>query len=117
MAVMLLTVYMVWALLLFRSARPPPAGRLFLDFNLTFHSHRELRKLRRHAHHGRRHARPAPEPGGSAHDWIAQHSPTGDVPGTGPALHRPVIVGNTQVGMVEWVSLNQPPRQGSEVPR
>jgi hypothetical protein len=33
-AVMLSTVYVVWAIFLFRSARAPLAHRLFLDFNL-----------------------------------------------------------------------------------
>ncbi len=34
-AVMFSTVYIVWALFLFHSARAPLANRLFLDFNLT----------------------------------------------------------------------------------
>jgi hypothetical protein len=34
-AVMLSTVYIVWAIFLCRSARNPLAHRLFLDFNLT----------------------------------------------------------------------------------
>jgi hypothetical protein len=34
-AVMFSTVYLVWALFLFGSARAPLANRLFLDFNLT----------------------------------------------------------------------------------
>jgi hypothetical protein len=34
-AVMFSTVYVVWAIFLFRSARDPIANRLFLDFNLT----------------------------------------------------------------------------------
>jgi hypothetical protein len=34
-AVMFCTVYVVWAIFLFRSARDPIANRLFLDFNLT----------------------------------------------------------------------------------
>ena len=34
-AVMFSTVYIVWALFLFGSARAPLANRLFLDFNLT----------------------------------------------------------------------------------
>ncbi len=34
-AVMFATVYIVWALFLFHSARTPLANRLFLDFNLT----------------------------------------------------------------------------------
>ena len=34
-AVMFSTVYIVWALFLFRSAKVPLANRLFLDFNLT----------------------------------------------------------------------------------
>jgi hypothetical protein len=34
-AVMLSTVYVVWAIFLFHSARAPLAHRLFLDFNLT----------------------------------------------------------------------------------
>ncbi len=34
-AVMFATVYIVWALFLFGSARAPLANRLFLDFNLT----------------------------------------------------------------------------------
>jgi hypothetical protein len=34
-AVMFSTVYIVWALFLFASARAPLANRLFLDFNLT----------------------------------------------------------------------------------
>jgi hypothetical protein len=34
-AVMFSTVYIVWALFLFRSAKAPLANRLFLDFNLT----------------------------------------------------------------------------------
>jgi hypothetical protein len=34
-AVMFSTVYLVWALFLFRSAKAPLANRLFLDFNLT----------------------------------------------------------------------------------
>jgi hypothetical protein len=34
-AVMLSTVYVVWAVFLFYSARDPLAHRLFLDFNLT----------------------------------------------------------------------------------
>jgi hypothetical protein len=34
-AVMFCTVYLVWAIFLFRSARDPRANRLFLDFNLT----------------------------------------------------------------------------------
>ena len=34
-AVMLSTVYVIWAIFLFHSARAPLAHRLFLDFNLT----------------------------------------------------------------------------------
>jgi hypothetical protein len=34
-AVMFATVYVVWAMFLFRSARAPLTNRLFLDFNLT----------------------------------------------------------------------------------
>jgi hypothetical protein len=34
-AVMFSTVYVVWAIFLFRSARDPSANRVFLDFNLT----------------------------------------------------------------------------------
>jgi hypothetical protein len=34
-AVMFATVYIVWAVFLFASARDPLANRLFLDFNLT----------------------------------------------------------------------------------
>jgi hypothetical protein len=34
-AVMFSTVYIVWAIFLFASARDPGANRLFLDFNLT----------------------------------------------------------------------------------
>ncbi len=34
-AVMFSTVYIVWAIFLFRSARVPHANRLFLDFNLA----------------------------------------------------------------------------------
>ena len=34
-AIMFATVYIVWALFLFASARDPLANRLFLDFNLT----------------------------------------------------------------------------------
>jgi hypothetical protein len=37
-AVMFATVYIVWALFLFASARAPLANRLFLDFNLTANS-------------------------------------------------------------------------------
>ena len=37
-AVMLSTVYVVWAVFLFRSARAPLAHGLFLDFNLTANS-------------------------------------------------------------------------------
>jgi hypothetical protein len=37
-AVMFSTVYIVWALFLFRSAKAPLANRLFLDFNLTANS-------------------------------------------------------------------------------
>jgi hypothetical protein len=37
-AVMFSTVYLVWALFLFRSARAPLVNRLFLDFNLTANS-------------------------------------------------------------------------------
>jgi hypothetical protein len=37
-AVMLSTVYVVWAMFLFRSAREPLAHGLFLDFNLTANS-------------------------------------------------------------------------------
>lgn len=37
-AVMFATVYIVWAIFLFRSARDPLAHRLFLDFNLTANS-------------------------------------------------------------------------------
>jgi hypothetical protein len=37
-SVMLSTVYLVWALFLFRSAGAPLANRLFLDFNLTANS-------------------------------------------------------------------------------
>jgi hypothetical protein len=37
-AVMFATVYVVWALFLFGSARAPLANRLFLDFNLTANS-------------------------------------------------------------------------------
>ena len=37
-AVMFATVYVVWALFLFASARAPLANRLFLDFNLTANS-------------------------------------------------------------------------------
>ncbi|MGO9385359.1 MAG: hypothetical protein ACLP4W_25520 [Mycobacterium sp.] len=39
-AVMFSTVYIVWALFLFRSAGDPLANRLFLDFNLTANSAR-----------------------------------------------------------------------------
>jgi hypothetical protein len=34
-AVMFSTVYLVWALFLFRSAKAPLVNRLFIDFNLT----------------------------------------------------------------------------------
>ena len=37
-AVMFSTVYVVWAIFLFRSARAPLANGLFLDFNLTANS-------------------------------------------------------------------------------
>ena len=37
-AIMFSTVYIVWALFLFRSAQAPLANRLFLDFNLTANS-------------------------------------------------------------------------------
>ncbi len=37
-AVMFATVYIVWALFLFASARAPLANRLFLDFNLAANS-------------------------------------------------------------------------------
>ena len=37
-AVMLSTVYVVWAMFLFRSARDPLAHGLFLDFNLAANS-------------------------------------------------------------------------------
>ena len=37
-AIMFSTVYVVWALFLFRSATAPLANRLFLDFNLTANS-------------------------------------------------------------------------------
>ena len=37
-AVMFGTVYIVWAIFLFQSARAPLAHRLFLDFNLTANS-------------------------------------------------------------------------------
>jgi hypothetical protein len=37
-AVMFATVYVVWALFLFGSARAPLTNRLFLDFNLTANS-------------------------------------------------------------------------------
>jgi hypothetical protein len=37
-AIMFATVYIVWALFLFRSASAPLANRLFLDFNLTANS-------------------------------------------------------------------------------
>jgi hypothetical protein len=37
-AVMFATVYVVWALFLFESARAPLTNRLFLDFNLTANS-------------------------------------------------------------------------------
>lgn len=37
-AVMFATVYLVWALFLFGSARAPLSNRLFLDFNLTANS-------------------------------------------------------------------------------
>ncbi|KKC03855.1 hypothetical protein [Mycobacterium nebraskense] len=37
-AVMFSTVYIVWALFLFASAKAPLANRLFLDFNLTANS-------------------------------------------------------------------------------
>lgn len=37
-AVMFATVYIVWALFLFASAKAPLANRLFLDFNLTANS-------------------------------------------------------------------------------
>jgi hypothetical protein len=37
-AVMFSTVYLVWALFLFGSAKAPLANRLFLDFNLTANS-------------------------------------------------------------------------------
>lgn len=37
-AVMFATVYLVWALFLFRSAKAPLTNRLFLDFNLTANS-------------------------------------------------------------------------------
>lgn len=37
-AVMFSTVYIVWAIFLFHSARNPLAHRLFLDFNLTANS-------------------------------------------------------------------------------
>ncbi len=38
LAVMFATVYIVWALFLFASARAPLANRLFLDFNLAANS-------------------------------------------------------------------------------
>jgi hydrogenase-4 membrane subunit HyfE len=37
-AVMFATVYIIWALFLFHSARAPLTHRLFLDFNLTANS-------------------------------------------------------------------------------
>ena len=37
-AVMLSTVYVVWAIFLFRAARSPVENRLFLDFNLVANS-------------------------------------------------------------------------------
>jgi hypothetical protein len=37
-AIMFATVYIVWALFLFGSAKAPLANRLFLDFNLTANS-------------------------------------------------------------------------------
>jgi hypothetical protein len=37
-SIMFSTVYVVWALFLYRSARAPLANRLFLDFNLTANS-------------------------------------------------------------------------------
>lgn len=37
-AVMFSTVYLIWALFLFRSAKDPLANRLFLDFNFTANS-------------------------------------------------------------------------------
>ena len=37
-AVMFSTVYLIWALFLFRSAKAPLVNRLFLDFNLTANS-------------------------------------------------------------------------------
>jgi hypothetical protein len=37
-ALMFATVYVIWALFLFGSARAPLANRLFLDFNLTANS-------------------------------------------------------------------------------
>jgi hypothetical protein len=37
-AVMFSTVYVVWALFLFRSAKAPLANGLFLDFNITANS-------------------------------------------------------------------------------
>jgi len=37
-SIMFSTVYIVWAIFLFHSARAPRANRLFLDFNLTANS-------------------------------------------------------------------------------
>ncbi len=51
-AVMFSTVYVIWALYLFRSARAP-AGEPTVP---RFQPHRELRSLRCHAAHGRHYA-------------------------------------------------------------
>jgi hypothetical protein len=104
-AVMFSTVYIVWALFLYRSANAPLANRLFLDFNLTANeSHRERRALRRHARHGRCHARRAPAPGGRGGARIAHHRPAGRMLASGAAPQRPLNAGGAPLGMVEWIS-------------
>jgi len=94
------TVYVVWAIFLFRSARAPQANRLFLDFNLTANS----------AHFGVMLIMAVTMP--DEHQHIAGvlaagnalHGPIGGMLATDPASQERVIAGGTQVGMVERVS-------------
>jgi hypothetical protein len=82
-AVMFATVYIVWGLFLFASAKAQLANRLFLDFNLAANSAHfgvmlvmavAMRDERRHLASGRR-------PG---HARVAHHGPFGGVLASGP---------------------------------
>jgi len=80
---MLSTVYVVWAIFLFRSARAPQA--LIMAVTMP-DEHQHI--------------------AGVLAGRNALHGPIGGMLATGPASQERVIAGGTQVGMVEWVSPN-----------